>query len=235
MLKVAICDDEQPILDTLKKRFDDFFKNTDIEYEISLYINGKNLLEDNKIKPYDILFLDIDMPEIDGIAVAQNIRNINFNMIIIFVTNKENLVFQSIKYTPFRFIRKSNLNTDIKELLYALEEKINFNSMKYEVFVDGRSKFLSISKIVYFESFRHDIIAHYYDGNTYKVKENLMVLTKKLEKYGFIRIYKNYLVNYRNIYVINSKDLKLDTNEILPISRFKRQEIQAKYQVFLRR
>lgn len=209
-------------MDTLKKRFDDFFKNTDIEYEISLYINGKNLLEDNKIKPYDILFLDIDMPEIDGIAVAQNIRNINFNMIIIFVTNKENLVFQSIKYAPFRFIRKSNLNTDIKELFYALEEKINFNSMKYEVFVDGRSKFLSISKIVYFESFRHDIIAHYYDGNTYKVKENLMVLTKKLEKYGFIRIYKSYLVNYRNIYVINSKDLKLDTNEILPISRFKR-------------
>ena len=57
--------------------------------EIFLYTNGNQLLEDNKTKTYDILFLDIVMPKIDGITVAQTIRNINFNMIIIFVTNKE--------------------------------------------------------------------------------------------------------------------------------------------------
>ena len=235
MIKIAICDDERPMVDALKKRFDDFFKNDNMEYEISLYTNGNQLLEDNNKNPYDVLFLDIDMPQIDGIKVAENIRSVNSNMIIIFVTNKENLVFQSIKYSPFRFIRKDNLNEDIQELFFALKEKIILDNIQYEVVVDGKIKFLNVSKIVYFESFRHNIIAHYFDTTTYNIKESLSNLTNQLEKYGFIRVHKSYLVNYRNIYVINSNNLELDTKENIPISRFKRQEIQTKYKVFLRR
>jgi DNA-binding LytR/AlgR family response regulator len=185
--------------------------------------------------PFEVIFLDIDMPYINGIEVADSIRTINSNMVIIFVTNKENLVFKSIKYSPFRFIRKSNLDDDIQELFVALEEKINFDSMEYAVIVNGRTKYLSVSNILYFESFRHEIVAHYCDGTTYDTKENLSILAKKFEKHGFIRVHRSYLVNYRNIYVINQVDLKLDTGEIIPISRLKRQEILAKYQVFLRR
>lgn len=235
MIKIAICDDEQPMVDALKKRFDDFFKNDNMEYEISLYTNGNQLLEDNNKNPYDVLFLDIDMPQIDGIKVAENIRSVNSNMIIIFVTNKENLVFQSIKYSPFRFIRKDNLNEDIQELFFDLKEKIILDNIQYEVVVDGKIKFLNVSKIVYFESFRHNIIVHYFDTTTYNIKESLSNLTNQLEKYGFIRVHKSYLVNYRNIYVINSNNLELDTKENIPISRFKRKEIQTKYKVFLRR
>lgn len=235
MLRVAICDDDQSMVEILSQRFNNFFKNTTIEYDIQRYTNGNDLLEYNNTKPFDIIFLDIDMPKINGIEVAQDIRNINSNMIIIFVTNKENLVFQSIKYAPFRFVRKSNLDDDIQELFVALEEKINFDSMEYKVYVCGRIKYLQISKIAYFESFRHDIIAHYYDGTTYDIKETLSSLAKRLEKYGFIRVHKSYLVNYRNIFVINTTDLKLDNSQIIPISRLKRQEIQSKYQVFLRR
>lgn len=235
MIRIAICDDEQPMVDALKKRFDDFFKNDNMEYEINLYTNGNQLLEDNNKNPYDVLFLDIDMPQIDGIKVAKNIRNVNSNMIIIFVTNKENLVFQSIKYSPFRFIRKDNLDEDIRELFFALKEKIILDNIQYEVIINGKIKFLTVSKIVYFESFRHNIIAHYFDATTYNIKESLSNLSDKFGKYGFIRVHKSYLVNYRNIYVINSNNLKLDTNENIPISRFKRQEIQTKYKVFLRR
>lgn len=235
MIKIAICDDEQPMVDALKKRFDDFFKNDNMEYEINLYTNGNQLLEDNNKNPYDVLFLDIDMPQIDGIKVAKNIRSVNSNMIIIFVTNKENLVFQSIKYSPFRFIRKDNLDEDTRELFFALKEKIILDNIQYEVIINGKIKFLTVSKIVYFESFRHNIIAHYFDATTYNIKESLSNLSDKFGKYGFIRVHKSYLVNYRNIYVINSNNLKLDTNENIPISRFKRQEIQTKYKVFLKR
>jgi DNA-binding LytR/AlgR family response regulator len=68
MLKVALCDDEKLILSELKNIIDECKKNNNWQIEVNTYISGKELIKD--IGLYGIVFLDMDMPEIGGIAIS---------------------------------------------------------------------------------------------------------------------------------------------------------------------
>lgn len=124
MSNIAICDDEQLYLDKIAKTIRKFFSTNNIEHVVKLFDGvDKNLIM-NVLSEFDIIILDIDMPNITGIEVADQIRKYNEDVIIVFCTNVESLVFQTIKYAPFRFIRKSKLNEEMLELLESLKNKL---------------------------------------------------------------------------------------------------------------
>ncbi len=75
-------------------------------------------------KAPEILLLDIDMPEISGMELAEQIFSSNINTNVIFVTNRDDLVFQAIHYQPFRFIRKEKLNQELDEAICHLLNKL---------------------------------------------------------------------------------------------------------------
>lgn len=107
MITIFICDDDNIYLNKLEEYFYKFFEENSLNYELKAFTDSKVLLQSIKKKICDILVLDIDMPEINGIEIAKYIRNFNSDITLIFITNMEHLVFESVKYTPYRFIRKS--------------------------------------------------------------------------------------------------------------------------------
>lgn len=192
------------------------------------------MLKEQSKNEFDVLFLDIDMPETSGIDVANQIRKYNDNIIIIFVTNMEQLVFETIKYSPFRFVRKQKINEDLKEALESLIKKVSRENIIYKFRSEGENVRIKLSDIIYFESFRHDVELHMIGGNTVSVPDTLESLQNKFEAAGFIRIHKSYLVNYKYILSFDKTSLILDDHSILPISRYRLNDSKQMYSHFVK-
>ena len=125
MIKIAVCDDDRIMLDHLAEKIGEYYAGG---CEIRKYENGEGLLSDIRKQIFDVLFLDIDMPGMDGMQLAEKIRDGNGHVKIIFVTNKDNLVYKSIKYTPFRYIRKSHMCEELQEAVKELEKALSDDS-----------------------------------------------------------------------------------------------------------
>ena len=235
MIKIAVVDDDNIYLTRIDAYFREFMNSNSIDYELKTFSSGKALLESVKRIDYDILVLDIDMPEISGIDIAKNVRKINANVTIVFVTNMDNLVFESIKYSPFRFVRKTKMNVEMPELLNSLKKKYSEESKYFTFNFDGEMKAVKLTDIVYFESVKHEIYIHMQDNSEYKISDSLNNLLEKYETIGFIRIHKSYVVNFRYIFEFQKNYVILDDHTKIPISKNRMTEIKKEYIDFTRK
>lgn len=233
VLKIAICDDEQIFLEKLLNQISVEFAKTDIRFHFTSYMNGVKLLLDNEKEVYDLVFLDIEMPHINGIEVAEQIRQRNPYVSIIFITNREDLVFQSLRYRPFRFIRKSRIREELPEAVEGIIQKLNSENRYYTITFNNSPIQLRIVDIIYIESMRHDIYFNCQE-QTYRVKSNLSKLEKEFETYGFIRVHSGFLVNYRYIYSIDKTKVVLNNKEMVPLSRHRIETVKQKLQLYAR-
>ncbi len=108
MLKIAVCDDDPIMLDFVSKNANTLLAQSGAGHTTVRFLSGTEFLKAHKAAPFDVVFLDIDMPKISGFDVAEQINNIN-ETLIIFVTSHDELVYSSIRFRPFRFIRKTFL------------------------------------------------------------------------------------------------------------------------------
>ena len=138
MLTIAICDDDIELREKLKKSVRLIINDIGDEADILSYMNGEDLIvaiQEEKTS-IDILLLDIDMPGISGLEVAKALREAENDIIIIFISSYDNYVFESLEYSPFRFIRKSRINQELKLALRAAHTLHSKNVKKY-IFVRG--------------------------------------------------------------------------------------------------
>ena len=126
-MQIAVCDDEKVYLDCLSRKIKACFKEFEIEISLDKYLNAVSFLEQHEQNPYDVVFLDILMPEMNGLDVANRIRNLSEKTIIIFITTENHLVYESFDYRPFNFIPKDldifdqKLRSVIGKLMFFLQ------------------------------------------------------------------------------------------------------------------
>ena len=225
ILKVAICDDEEKIGLNYKDEIEKILKIYGIEYEIDVFIDGYSFLEKHVKKKYDLVFMDIDMPRLNGMEVASELKNGEDYPILVFVTNHDALVYETFPYNPFDFIRKSYFYDEINKVLDRIinEIKINretflFKNLNIEVEI-------SLNKIIYFEA-EQNYLYIVTDKNKYKIRETLKNVQDKLENNGFIRIHKGFLINRGAIIGMDKEDVIVAGNIRLPIGRSNRESIR---------
>lgn len=102
-MKVAVCDDNSVMMEYISRCVDETLNSYDVPYEISNFVKGKEFIEQHKCTPFDVVFLDIKMPDIDGFDAAKQVRGISEKTYIIFVTTESGLVYDSFDYHPFYF------------------------------------------------------------------------------------------------------------------------------------
>lgn len=212
MLKIAIVDDEKIFIKSFVERLVKYIKEG-ID-EIFIFDNSLNFLNSDTI--YDLVFLDIDMPGIEGITVAQ--RRINADEKIVFVSNVESLVFRAYNATEaIGFIRKSHLEDDLRDVFRMIKD---FKKRKKYITVRKGANLINISctDIYYFEKQINDVIIHTVNGEvTYR--QTIKELEKQLSDCGFIKNHEGYLVNVDYIYCIGTSEIILTNKSKIPISR----------------
>lgn len=235
MIRAAICDDEPTILNYLNNHISNGLKQQGADIHIDTFTSGRNLLDAYKAEPFDMVFLDIDMPEISGFDVAEKINGIG-EPLIVFVTSHDELVFSSIRFRPFRFIRKTYLENELPETLEAVinevtkrnsGSKFTFQTKTGEVFVD-------LSSVEYIEIYGHWLKVCIKDDEPLECYGSLSDFERQLEEYDFVRTHKSYLVNCKFIFVIEKNQVVLDDKTVIPLSRYKVDTAKNKFKNLLR-
>lgn len=224
MVKFAVCDDESEMTDYIAERLSEYYPD---ECEIQKYTDGKTLLSDSKREDFDAFFLDIGMPELNGMALAERIREFNQSVKIIFVTNNNELAHMGYIYDAFRYVRKSKLEQELFEAakslnayFSSLDEYLNFKT-------PDRTITRSVNSISYFEVNGHTVTM-ICEQCTDKVCGTMKLYEERLRNMGFIRVHKSYLVNMRCIESIQKNTVKLANDEVLPLSRSRADMVKKK-------
>ena len=228
----AICDDEEMSMNMIASSLDVCFQEYDIQLVLDKYTSPMDLL--NAVqdgKKYQVLFLDIDMPQLDGIRLGVKLKKIQEKMAIIYISNCTERVFESFQARPFGFVRKSSYLKDIQAVvkLYvgSLKEE---NGRRLEIKTDQGRMQIPISEIVYIECCRDYQFFYLSQEKTpLKCRLGMNQLESTLAEEGFLRIHQGYIVNYIFVKRIDNEYLELTDGRKLPISRRKKQSVFTQY------
>lgn len=228
-MNVLLVDDEKTFLTLLKKKIFDFCRKHDISVNVTTTTDPYLLLEDERHKHTDIILLDIDMPNISGIEIASRINSMKGTSdrpYIIFVTNRDGLVFEALKKQPYSFVRKSHLD-DIKACLLNIYTKL---SREESIHIkSGRTiDRIAVKEIVYVEKEKNYIIFHTERG---KYRERTTIDEKAVELLpkGFLRPHIGYLVNVKYIDELLPQSLQMTNGVQIPLSKKYRKEVKQSF------
>lgn len=218
-MNIAFCDDDRIQLKQLfeiSKKLIDKYNKCNFTFKYFCYNDPLKLIKDSESNPFDIVFLDIQMPEFSGFDIADRIYKKNNNVFIFFVTSFDVLVAESIKHRVFRFVRKGDkyeLEQGIEKLLDELETlssryQFSFNDVFYSLPTDS---------IYFCESYRNKVLIH----TEKEIFEQIVSLTKIAEclPKNFCKCHSSFLVNIKKIKEIRVKNLILNNGVELPLSR----------------
>ena len=233
MYQAAIVEDEKPVADYIKTILSNCFQKNNLCIGFDCFPSGTPFLEMLEMHyHYDIILLDIEMPEMDGISVCRRVRSILPDALVVFISNKEELVFSTFEVQPFRFIRKSQFEHMAEPLTKALKEELFARNRQIIQITEPYSRDIfsfDVRKIQYIEAQgkKSRIVT---DEDSTVVSCLLMDLEKQLQPYHFIRVHRSYLVNCSCIFHIQKSWIILNDKTEIPISRGKQEEIK---QLFL--
>lgn len=230
MLKIIICDDEKIFLDKIEALISKNFDKLETEYSIKLCESGSELFKID-LSEYDVVYLDINLEDMNGMDVAKKIREINEDIFIIFVTSVLDYALQGYIVNAIRYIMKNNMEVMIPESLDTIIRKKNMCQNTYTFTFAGNETTLYLDHILMIESLGHKL---YFRLIKCKKEDKCMYgkldeLEKELEKYGFIRIHKSFLVNAKYIKSICGYEAELVNGTILKIPRSNFSNIKEKY------
>ena len=214
MLKIAICDDEQPIRDYLKKLTE---KCTDAQ--VHVFANGEELLSDPTV--YDIILLDIslnrkpDSGKPNGMEVAKKIRETS-DVIIIFVTALKEYVFEGYEVQAVRYLLKPMQQEKVFELLDLARQNLQEQPSLILNCADEKKK-LYLSQIAAIEAQGHYLIFHTTAGQLQQ-KASLSSLAGHLGD-SFVMSHRSFYVNLAHLLRISRTECTLDTGLTVPVSR----------------
>lgn len=171
MFRIGICDDEPLFIDEFKKNIAQIFKNHQWKGTITAFTSGIQLIKSNENSNFDIIFLDIDMPETDGFSVAESIPE--KNSLLVFCTSHNELVYNSFFYQPFWFLCKENYDKHLEEVLIAARQKIALRNTNYEFNINGQVYNVDIEEILYIDVSKHRVYIHLKNGQEIYFRENL--------------------------------------------------------------
>ena len=231
MLNIAICDDEKYFRNEIRGILEKYLGAEGIVCSIDDFASGEELTDLGiEVQKYDIVFLDINMDQMDGIDVARKIREKSKDIFIVFVTAYIDYTIEGYKVDAFRYILKNNnmLEGSVKECLDSIRERMAYEVEQKEFDFSEGKKTVSLERILFVESNLHRLIFHIMEDslNMYTVYKTLDEMEKELDGKGFIRIHQSYLVNVRHVNSISRYCLFLDNGTQLSIPRARYNDVQ---------
>ncbi|MDE6687414.1 MAG: LytTR family DNA-binding domain-containing protein [Lachnospiraceae bacterium] len=224
MFRIAVCDDEKCFCETVKKYVGNYLSKKEIPFEIDTFVSGKDLIALGlDIVKYTIVFLDVNMEEINGITTAQKIREYSSEIYIVFVTAYIDYSLEGYKVNAERYLLKNNINLEdsIFECMDSIFAKLKNFVFKRKFVFNECERNISLEKIVYIESSLHKLEFHVIEEYmmTYSMYGTLNSLEKELLEFGFLRIHQSFLVNLRHIKKVTGYQAILNNGQMLPIPK----------------
>ena len=235
ILLIGICDDEKEALNQIAESIKESIREMElpIHTKCRLFLNGEGMYQAIEKDAFDLLFVDIEMPGLNGFQLVKKISMRRKMPCLVFVSAYESFVFDSQEYMPLWFVRKSSLKRDMYRALYKYFEVKQPQKVCCFAQNDAKLQELYIHDIVYVESRGHAVYIQKTQGRVTKQYGSLKAFEKELAPHDFLRIHKSYLVNQEFIAEIGKKEVFLKDGSALEMGRDRRKslcEAMARYE-----
>lgn len=228
MIRVIFCDDELPLIQRYIKLFENIQKKIKEQICIEIYTRGEQVLFHISERPDSlaVLFLDIQMPGIDGISTAKSLRNMGCFAEIIFLSGFKQYVFESFEVHPFHYLLKDSIKPKHFESVFfkALRKYKQSREHYYSFRTSDSFVHLDIASILFIEVYQKIITIHCREQD-YSFRGAISKLHKEFIPHGFLKISQSCLINYDYLDYIKDGTAYLSTGESLPISRRYRKDL----------
>lgn len=217
-MKIAILDSDKYFCDKIKKLI---IENSQVSgFDIDIYENPHLFLE--KKNNYGLLFLEMDLPGIDGINVARELKS--NQIIIVFLAKSYNRIIEAIGINIAGYIIKNHLEVELKNILKEVFGYMNNNQI---IILTKRNDvyFYDSAEILFFEYMNKHLYVYKKNGNDdlgyIPIKEIIKTLPTQ-----FVQVNKNQIINIDKIAFMRGMKIKLrHSNVIIEVSRRKRREV----------
>lgn len=230
-MRIAICDDHAECRRQAENAIRECMKGMD--YGVSAFKDGHTLLRDFMARPYDLVFLDIEMPEINGISLAHQLRTISRDVPIVFLTSHIEYALEGYEVRALRYLTKPVKSEKLQEVLsYVLRQMQEQRTLWIKT--DLSEKKLLIRDISYMEAQNQNILIAT-EAETYCVRYNLTDYENELREDGFFRVHRGYLVSMQHIKSIGKGEVTMDSGAVLPVSRTKEKSLKEALFQYIRK
>lgn len=235
MIKVAVCDDDVAFAGGTQSFLDKISEEYHVELETSVFLSGTELVKEYQNgNSFDLIFLDIEMNGMDGITTARNIRELDYHVLIVYISSHDEYLRQLFEAEPFRFLKKPVEYEEFCSVFFQAQKRITAMQSNYFCFRSGKNLMKIFCKdILYFESSGRKVILHT-GQHTYEFYDKLNNIEEKLKELRFVRIHKAYLVNLDNVESFQYERLALTDGTILSISEKNRPRLRNEFWHYFR-
>lgn len=223
-MRIYLCDDERQMLQDMAVRI----QGMQPDSRVRCFERSKDLWEALRAEGCDVLCLDIDMPEISGLELAARMEELATRPLLVFVTGHDELVYDSLKFHPFGFVRKAYFAEEMEKLLMDCKEELGSRERHFSFQSRAERVRLPLQEILYFESDGNYVKLFVRTGEPYRFRDTLYSLEAALSVYGFIRIHKGFLVNQKAVRVLRGNEAELGNGTCLPIGKSYAQETRSR-------
>ena len=225
MIRIAICDDEKHMSDHIRSMVLNFFRKKNREISLRMFSGGEELLSYNG--QIDILFLDIQMKDMDGMETARKLRADQFRGFLVFITVLKEMVFQSFEVQAYDYLVKPVGDKQFEktmERLYASMQNASEDSLLVQKGYEGR--IIREDEIVFCEIIDRKIYLNLASGEVVDYYERIENLETKLNN-RFYRCHRSYLINLKHLKGYKNGTACMDNGKEIPVSRLRSREFSG--------
>ncbi|MEG0592136.1 MAG: LytTR family DNA-binding domain-containing protein [Coprobacillus sp.] len=219
-MKIAICDDDLNDLTLIRKLLDDYQEQKKMRVAYKCFSSSMELLEDMRTENFDVIFLDVMMPGINGMQAAHEIHSFDEQVKIIFLTSSPDFALESYAVKAYSYLLKPAL----KSKLYPILNRLLFDEESSKEYMVIKCKTgivkLLFSKLSYVEVSGKKLFFHMSDKTIYETAASLSEYEKVfLTRPEFLKVHRAFLVNLWQMRELTAQDFVTLMGDRVPVSR----------------
>ena len=225
MLLIAVCDDIPIECADIAKQIETILKQSNTDFMIKKFFGGLELIQSRE--SFDIIFLDIKMPNINGMELAKQIRKQGRQSLIIFITSASEYVFDAFDVEAFQYLLKPIQTDKLKNVLEKATKKMQIDANIDFLMISANRQIQKVllKDILYIESIGRIAKIHCNNG-TLETYEQIGILEDKLSDKFFFRCHKCFLVNLNFVDAFNKTEVRLENGEKIMLAKRRYEDFQ---------
>ena len=229
-MKIVVCDDNLNIVNEIKKMLNEYSAVRNVPLEISAFDNGNAVLDSND--NYNIAILDVEMPDMNGIALGEELRKRNKQIVLIYLTAHSQYLDSALNLNAARFFEKPIDKDRFFSGIDNAIERIDNTTINFFIRDDKTQVRVTAESIIYIE-ISHRKTKVVTEDKTYFTTHTLDYFKDRLVSSIFAQPHKSYIINFNFITAYERDEIVLDCQYKIPVSRSKQTEFHKSFVRFM--